>query len=43
MMMMMMMMMIEWFDEIAERFTVAQVHRGAWEAETPQWKQIRLA
>ncbi|KAK4032281.1 hypothetical protein C8A01DRAFT_50888 [Parachaetomium inaequale] len=35
-------MLIEWDDEVAERLTVAQVHRQAWEAAGPERKHIRL-
>lgn len=36
-------MLIEWFDDVAERLAVAQIHRQAWEAARPVLKHIRLA
>ena len=36
-------LMMEWFDDVAERLTVAQIHRQAWEAARPVLKHIRLA
>jgi hypothetical protein len=36
-------MLIEWFDELAERLTVAQIHRQAWLEARPILKHIRLA
>jgi hypothetical protein len=35
-------MLIEWFGEVAERFTVAQINRQAWENAKPVKKHIRL-
>jgi Heterokaryon incompatibility protein (HET) len=35
-------MLIEWFEDIAERFTVAQINRLAWENARPVRKHIRL-
>jgi len=35
-------MLIEWFGDIAERFTVAQINRLAWERARPVKKHIRL-
>ena len=36
-------MMVEWFEDVAERIIVAQIHRLAWEAARPVWKHVRLA
>jgi hypothetical protein len=36
-------MLIEWFDEVAERLSVAQVYRKSWEEANPVRKHIRLA
>ena len=36
-------MLVEWFDDIAERLTMAQMHRQAWEAARPIYKHVRLA
>jgi len=36
-------MIIEWFDEVAERVSVAQIHRQAWEEAHPIRKHIRLS
>jgi hypothetical protein len=35
-------MLIEWFEDIAERLTVAQINRQAWENAKPVKKHIRL-
>lgn len=35
-------MLIEWFEDIAERFTVAQIHRQAWEDAKLVKKHVRL-
>jgi uncharacterized CHY-type Zn-finger protein len=35
-------MLIQWNEEVAERITVAQIHRQAWEAASPERKHIRL-
>lgn len=36
-------MLVQWFGDVAERVTVAQVHRLAWERAAPMWKHVRLA
>lgn len=35
-------MLIEWDDEVAERITIAQIHRMVWEEASPVRKHIRL-
>ncbi|KAK4164791.1 heterokaryon incompatibility protein-domain-containing protein [Cladorrhinum sp. PSN259] len=35
-------MLVEWDDEVAERVTIAQVHRLVWEEASPIRKHIRL-
>ena len=35
-------MLIEWFEDIAERFAVAQINRQAWENAKPVKKHIWL-
>jgi len=35
-------MLVEWDNEVAERITVAQVHRLVWEEAEPERKHIRL-
>ncbi|EXJ63315.1 uncharacterized protein A1O5_11636 [Cladophialophora psammophila CBS 110553] len=36
-------MLIEWFDEVAERISVARIHRQAWVEARPMTRHIRLA
>jgi hypothetical protein len=36
-------MLIKWYDEIAERISVARVHRKAWDEARPVLRHIRLA
>jgi hypothetical protein len=36
-------MLIKWYDEIAERISVARIHRQAWDEARPMTKHIRLA
>jgi heterokaryon incompatibility protein (HET) len=35
--------LIEWYDEIAERLSVARIHKQAWNSANPVKKHIRLA